>query len=526
MKISFSKPWIFRLRKAPLDLPILVFLGVYLLSFGGTLDRPASFFGVSGQWGTGLLALLVLLTCYVFLTQHAKIRTALLMERDTKILLVGMTILVAFGILLLSEFSLSSWRESWDVVFNTLFSGIKQFFFGSGPGTFSIDEARYGFNGEQFPWMAEVLATAGVTGLIAYLFLFLAAGLVALHLFKKTKGANVAVFFFIAWFLMLCVFFFVPFSAPVTVLFWTLLSLLGIPFVDQRFFLKLEHFFAKLVFDGVMLAFFGAMVVASVVFARGEISFMRNNAEAAARINPWMPEYQIASSRKFLIQLQEEIKKPVSQQDAQLLSFNLQQALFYGKRAVELSPARSSAWKQVGDVYKEMGEVQGALGWTVKAFEQAIKFEPKNPEYREDLGTLYAKQGKIAEARSQLELALLLDSRHKEARKQLALLAEQEGDGELAYEMMRETTLLFPEDEDLLFQLGRMEYNRGNVKGSIELFERVVGFSEFNSNARYALAIALEKEGRREEALYHFKKVLLLNPDNNDVRKKIEILEQ
>ena len=504
----FSKPWILKLRRAPLDLPILVFLGAFVLSFLASADRPASFFGISGQWEKGLLALLILLSWYIFLTQYAKARA---------VLLVGITILATLGILLLSEFSLSSWRESWSIVFGTLFSSIKQFFLGSGPGTLS---------GERFPWMAETLATTGAVGLLAYLFLFLAAGVLALHLFRKTKGAHGSSLFFIAWLLMLWLFFFVPFSPLVAVLFWTLLAAEGVPFSTQRLFLKLEHFFAKLVFSGVALAFFGTVVAAAFILAWGEISFMRNNVETAASINPWMPEYQIASSQKFLVQLQEEIKKPVLRQDAELLSLNLRQALFYGKRAVELSPARSSAWKQLGDIYKEMGEVQGALGWAVKAFEEAVWLEPKNPDYRADLGTLYAKQGKIADARSQLELALLLDSNHKEARKQLALLLEQEGNKERAYEMMRETTLLFPEDEDLLFQLGRMEYNRGNTKGSIELFERVIGFSELNSNARYALALALEKEGRREEALYHFKKVLLLNPDNKDVRKKIEILEQ
>ncbi|MDO8655032.1 MAG: tetratricopeptide repeat protein [bacterium] len=523
-----SKPWILRLRRAPLDLPILAFLCAFLLSFAATDDRSAAFFGVSSRWETGLLALFLFICWYMLLTQYIGRRVMWTKERDWKILLVGLTVLIAFGIMLVTSSGVSvlSWRESWNVVFGTLFSDIKHLFLGSGPGTLFLDATKLGFTGKGLPWIAETLATTGVVGLLGHLLLFLASGVFALHLFRKTKGASAFSLFFIAWCLMLLAFFFVPFSPLVAVLFWTLLATLGVPSSTQRLFLKLEHSFLKLAFAGLVLAFLGVTGAASVVLAWGEIAFVKNNAEVAAKVNPWMPEYQIASSKLFLTQLQQEIEKPVAQQDKKLLSFALQQALSYGKRAAELSPARSEAWKQVGNVYMEMEGVPGALGWAVKALEEATRLEPKNPDYRADLGILYAKQDKVEEARFQLEQALLLDSRHKEARKQLALLAEHEGDTERAYAAMRETALLFPEDGDILFQLGRMEYNRGNAKAAIELFERVIAAAPSDSNARYALAVALEKEGRKEEALQHFEKVLLLNPDNDDVRKKIEILQQ
>ncbi len=425
-----------------------------------------------------------------------------------------------------SDISVLSWRESWNVALSTLFSDIKHLLLGSGPGTTFNDAARLGSSGKGFPWMAETIATMGVVGLLSHLLLFLASGIFALHLFRKTKGAPAFSLFFVAWCLMLFAFFFVPFSPLVAVLFWTLLATLGVPSSTQRLFLKLEHSFLKLAFVGLVLAFLGVMGAASVALAWGEIVFAKNNAEAAARINPWMPEYQIASSQKFLARLREEVQKPASQQDTRLLSFALQQALSYGKRAAELAPSRPDAWKQVGDVYTEMEGVPGAATWAVKALEEATRLEPRNPDYRADLGILYAKQDKVEEARSQFEQALLLDSRHKEARKQLALLAEHEGNKDRAYAAMRETALLFPEDGDILFQLGRMEYNRGNATGAIELFERVIASAPSDSNARYALAVALEKEGRKEEALRHFEKVLLLNPDNDDVRRKIEILKQ
>ena len=186
-----SKPWILRLRRAPLDLPILAFLCAFLLSFAVTDDRSASFFGVSSRWETGLLALLLLICWYVLLTQYIGRRVVWTKERDWKILLVGLTVLVSFGIMLMtsSDISVLSWRESWNIALGTLFADLKHLVLGSGPGTLSLDAARTGSSGKGFPWIAETLATTGVVGLLGHILLFLASGVFAIHLFRKTKGA-------------------------------------------------------------------------------------------------------------------------------------------------------------------------------------------------------------------------------------------------------------------------------------------------------------------------------------------------
>lgn len=234
----------------------------------------------------------------------------------------------------------------------------------------------------------------------------------------------------------------------------------------------------------------------------------------------------IAQSAKHLELAKEEFRKPSSQQDKEVLSAALQKALDLAKRATELRSSRAESWEALGLVYKEMTGVPGSIDWLVRSFQRAVALDPDDPDLRTELGEALREQGKTKEARSEFERALTLDSRHRNAKLFLALLIEEEGDTEEAYILMRELALVFSEDGGILFQLGRMEYNRRNSKGAIELFERVIATAPLDSNARYALAVALEKEGRREEALQHFEKVLLLNPDNEDVRKKIEALKQ
>src|SRR3989344_4568040 len=286
MTFIFSKPWVLRFRRAPLDLPILAFLCVFLLSFVVTDDRPASFFGISSRWETGLLALLLLVCWYVLLTQYIRttrfaqnLFSSLSSEIGRRVaLLVGLTVLVSFGIMLVtsSDVSVLSWRESWNVALGTLLSDLKHLVLGSGPGTLSLDAARTGSSGKGVPWIAETLATTGVVGLLGHLLLFLASGVFALHLFRKTRGAPAFSLFFVAWCLMLFSFFFVPFSPLVAALFWTLLATLGVPSSTQRLFLKLEHSFLKLAFAGLVLAFLGITGAASFVLVWGEVLFAKN----------------------------------------------------------------------------------------------------------------------------------------------------------------------------------------------------------------------------------------------------------
>ena len=237
-------------------------------------------------------------------------------------------------------------------------------------------------------------------------------------------------------------------------------------------------------------------------------------------------EYQIATSEKFLQQAREEFEKPEALQDKQILSAAFQEALAYAKRASVLRPTLAAAWLQLGTVYKDMEGVPGSTEWGVKSFERAKKLEPSRADTLTDLGIMYKRQGQEEKAQKELEQAILLNPRHKEARKELSFLLEETGENDRAYSLMRETALIFPEDGKTLFQLGRIEYNRGHTAQAIELFERVLAISSADSNARYALAVALAKEGKEEEALKHFEQVLLLNPDNQDVIRNIEKLQQ
>lgn len=466
---------------------------------------------------------------YGFLTQFAPDISSVF-KKNKKMLLVGFAVLCVAGALLALSLSgsLSQWRESWSIAFHATFSTPKQFLIGSGPGTLFIPVAAYGSEGKAFPWFAEILVTTGIAGLAAYLFVILAAGIVVLHIFRRTQGSGLSRLFCLGFAEMTMAFFFIPFSFLLGFSFWTLLGLLGNAAASPRFnSFRLGSAIKKAAVLGLLVLFLGAWLGAAALLVAGEFAFSaKKDAVSAAGINQWMPEYSLAVSQKFLQQARSELAKPVSQQDKQLLSRVLQQALSFGKRATDLAPSRVAVWEQTGYIYKEMAGVPGALDWGVKAFQRAVALTPESPDLLVSLGQLELRQGDTERAQKELEKALAIDPYHKEAKKQFALLAEQTGDTEKAYSLLRELALAFPEDGEVLFQLGRIEYNRGSSQKAIELFRRALAFSPTDSNARYALALALEKEGMKTEALQNYEKVLQLNPDNQEVRKKIETLKQ
>jgi len=83
-----------------------------------------------------------------------------------------------------------------------------------------------------------------------------------------------------------------------------------------------------------------------------------------------------------------------------------QRASNYFHKALQLHPGRDSfraaVHNNLGGVYGDLQQYQAAIA----QFEQAVKFQPNNPEFRTNLATAYMAAGRLADARVQLEAAL------------------------------------------------------------------------------------------------------------------------
>ena len=78
----------------------------------------------------------------------------------------------------------------------------------------------------------------------------------------------------------------------------------------------------------------------------------------------------------------------------------------------------------------------------------------------------------------------------------------------------------------VFYEEGRIFYNQRRYDAAITEFKNVISISPNHANALYGLAVAFQATGEKQEALYYFKKVEQLNPDNQEVKKEIEEWEK
>jgi len=133
----------------------------------------------------------------------------------------------------------------------------------------------------------------------------------------------------------------------------------------------------------------------------------------------------------------------------------------------------------------------GAADWGIQSFRKAVALEPANPRLHLGLGKL------------------LLATSTEEAKKEFEKSIE-----------------LYPLNPEALFELGTISYNNNNLTEAVFNLQKAVIFSPNYSNARYALGLAYTAQGEKDLALAEFKKVLELNPGNQDVIDKINALEK
>ncbi|WP_435016323.1 tetratricopeptide repeat protein [Tundrisphaera sp. TA3] len=98
------------------------------------------------------------------------------------------------------------------------------------------------------------------------------------------------------------------------------------------------------------------------------------------------------------------------------------------RRALENDPRRADAHARLAVLLDLKGDFPGGA----KHFAEAARLEPKNPEWRCDLGYHFAIQRRWAEAEKGLREAIDLDRNHARAHNNLGMVLAHRGDDEAA----------------------------------------------------------------------------------------------
>jgi tetratricopeptide (TPR) repeat protein len=251
------------------------------------------------------------------------------------------------------------------------------------------------------------------------------------------------------------------------------------------------------------------------------------NCQKAVNLNPYRFTYRIVLAKIHLQKATSEAKKDRSEQDEEIIKQEVSQAIDEAKKAVELSPKSVGAKETLAMIYRDIvGVAKEADEWALKIFEEALLLEPLNPVLATETGKACAALEDNEKAIEYFQKAIFFKEDYLDAYLRLALVYEKQGKNNLAIKELEKVAQ--PEslaNLEILYQLGRLNYNQNNVDEAIKYFKKVLDIFPNHSNSLYSLGVVYQKQGWDNQALKMFERVLQLNPGNEDVKTKIEELK-
>lgn len=216
------------------------------------------------------------------------------------------------------------------------------------------------------------------------------------------------------------------------------------------------------------------------------------------------------------------------------------------QESVKLNPLDTFNIRTEGSVYQSLVPfIPGSAQAAISAYTRAAQLDPVNPITYVEAGQTYlviadsaqalAKQSGTTAAQakefnatrvSSLDSAAQAFNKAIELKPDLAsahfLLAQvalRQGKTDEAIRNTANAQRSAPQDIGILFQLGLLYYQDKQYTKAEQAFAQALVLNENYSNARYFLGLILDRRGEKEEAIAHFEKIALLNPDNQEVRQ-------
>ncbi len=456
---------------------------------------------------------------------------------------------------------------------------------GSGPSTYVFDYAKNKpkeINLTPF-WNLKIdrsairfltmLATVGLLGIVSWLLLALfLAGKLFIHLIRE-KTDKLWIFSLSigsGWLLLLIAKFLYSSNLTLEFFFWFAAALLVVLTCRNFWEISLSEsprasillsflLTLAIIFSISSLFLLGQRYAADLKFARAVEAGERGeepekiiaSLNQAIYLNRFNDAYFRNLAQGLLIKINQTLSLEPTEERAKEIQNHFESAVIVAKRATELGPKNSANWIVLASIYGTILPigVPGADEWAVNSYSKAIELEPANPLLFTELGKIYltaadfekqkaasleggakaeaekkAKEN-LEKAKEQFLQALSLKSDFTPAEFQLALvLARQEKTDEAIkkLEMLRE---VLPTDIDVSLQLAMLYYQEEQKDKAVSELKRILEFVPNFANARWLLAKIYEEQGEKSEAISELEEILKTDPENEQVKKKLEELK-
>jgi cytochrome c-type biogenesis protein CcmH/NrfG len=481
-----------------------------------------------------------------------------------------------------------SFESSWQIAHATLTSGVPQLFFGSGPGTFSLQYALFkpvNVNASPF-WellfdrsasaFLTRLSDIGLVGTLAWVVCMGWIGMLSLKRLVRVRDHQtwkMTYVLFVAWSMLVLSQVLYASNMTLEFLLWAISGMLVahlLPSVWKTDFKRspklglLASFLFLFVIVEMVVSmflvggrFFGerAFVQAVQLDAKqGDRQQVIKYLREAVRFNPLNDTYARNLSFALFLQASQKIQglhgQKMTAEQTKEISENVSAAVLMGVRATKLETNKVANWQFLGMLYREvMPFAENAETLAASAFMNTIRLEPTNPTHFVDLARVYlavadrahalkqsedADQAKQAQEQEQkllstaeeaLKRAIELKGDYLPAHYYLAATYDREGELDQAIKRLVALVKNTPNDIGLGFELAQLYIRSNNVDAAKHELERLITINPQYANALWYLASVYEMQNDQEKAIEFVKKVLLLNPNNKAVQERLKKLE-
>ncbi len=148
----------------------------------------------------------------------------------------------------------------------------------------------------------------------------------------------------------------------------------------------------------------------------------------------------------------------------------------------------------------------------VKAYQQALAFDPENPTILTDLAVLYVRQGKVQEALKLAERAAEVDPNYENAFVLLGRLYAGTGHNDKAIQAYRRVITLNPSNHDAYLLLGTLYAQENRFREALEALEHLKTLLPDNPLAHYYRARVFLDMKFYDQAEAAYLETLQINP--------------
>jgi tetratricopeptide (TPR) repeat protein len=221
------------------------------------------------------------------------------------------------------------------------------------------------------------------------------------------------------------------------------------------------------------------------------------------------------------------------------------------KRATEVAPTNVDNWANFALVLQSITSfTRGADEQAIALYQEALKREPTNPVYYSEMGKIYilradayrqllqASDEKVrldTEQKIKVELdkavevlnqSILMKPDFAAAHYNLGLVYERQGKLADAIVKLEQVLQTDTQNVGVGFQLAILYYRNNEKEKSLSILEQIVAVQPEYSDARWYLSALYEEKAEYDKAIAQVSKVVELNPDDPSVKSRLDYLIQ